>query len=810
MKCRPNRGGRQVLVAAASVIAALAAAGPAAASNLTLNIGAQVSSTPASCTLFAPFASGSGLSDGEDCTGDTGMAIFANSRSLNQSEAGYTITAPAGITINQVWVPIGDLGFFDPSGEYDAGEHWANGGDVHWSAGQTAMNTIDQTSNINSSYWQFWLSCTATAQVGGGFGCPEAADANIGGLHVYATETTAPSLIATSSNNLWYQAGNWVWNTPSDVWPAAISGSDSTGICNAYVQVDNTGPPLMQPQSQAAWQQCPQLNWSAPTVNTSQYVPTSGQVSLTLSDTNAAGLSTTDSETLNVDNVQPTVALATPNDSDPGGWSVNHAVTVHVTPTTGPSGLSSLTCAVDGHAAQLDSRDDLTVNGNGQHSINCTAANSAIDPQGQHNTGNAAMTVDIDEQPPTVSLEAQNPSDPDQVIAQTSDNESQVAGGQIEIAPHGTSSWSALPTTFTSGGQLIAMIPDATLHGPYTIQASACSQVGNCGSTSETLTMPLRLATSSEASFTVISAPAKIVKERVLVDWHWKRERRHGKLVRVRAGGHDKTIMLVIPTNASCATKQVKTGKDRWEELRVCRALKIDPVTSTTVAYGKQITVNGLLLTAQGAPIANAPVTILTAPDNGSNQFTPTTTATTSSSGSWSATLPAGPSRLIEASYAGSQTLLPATGTASVTVPASIQISITPRSVSWSKPFTATGQLLGGDVPPDGVAMRLLIKLPERSVPYEPLPFRTNSQGAFSFQWLWGSGSGVVSYPIAVATTANESDYPYAASSSRWVKVTFGKTAPAAKTKQRAVKKKRAAKHQEPTTHHPPKSGKQK
>jgi hypothetical protein len=72
------------------------------------------------------------------------------------------------------------------------------------------------------------------------------------------------------------------------------------------------------------------------------------------------------------------------------------------------------------------------------------------------------------------------------------------------------------------------------------------------------------------------------------------------------------------------------------------------------------------------------------------------------------------------------------------------------------------------------VALRLLIRLPGRSQPYEPVPFRTNAKGGFVIHWTWGQGSGVVTYPFAVATTATESDYPFAASRSRWIPVTFG------------------------------------
>jgi hypothetical protein len=133
-----------------------------------------------------------------------------------------------------------------------------------------------------------------------------------------------------------------------------------------------------------------------------------------------------------------------------------------------------------------------------------------------------------------------------------------------------------------------------------------------------------------------------------------------------------------------------------------------------------------------------------------------------------------GPSRIIRAVYGGSPVVLPAAGQASVNVPAKITLSASSRRVPWDGIVTLRGHLEGGYVPHDGVALRLLIKLPHRAQPHEPVPFRTNANGDFVVKWTWGAGSGLVTYALAVATTATESDYPFAASRSRWIPVTFG------------------------------------
>ena len=143
------------------------------------------------------------------------------------------------------------------------------------------------------------------------------------------------------------------------------------------------------------------------------------------------------SETLNVDNDPVSVSLATPDDANPTVW-VNHGVTVDATPSTGPSGLGGMNCSVDSGAAQNYPAGGLIVNGDGVRTVSCTAWNNAVDPQGNHNSGTSSVTVHIDEAPPSMSLEPVNPNDPTGVVVDTSDSESGVAGGSIEMAPAGT------------------------------------------------------------------------------------------------------------------------------------------------------------------------------------------------------------------------------------------------------------------------------------------------------------------------------------------------------------------------------------
>jgi hypothetical protein len=189
-------------------------------------------------------------------------------------------------------------------------------------------------------------------------------------------------------------------------------------------------------------------------------------------------------------------------------------------------------------------------------------------------------------------------------------------------------------------------------------------------------------------------------------------------------------------------------------------------------------------------------VSILTAPDNGLNAFSQAAAVTTGPDGGWTATLPAGPSRTIRAYYAGSPTILPATGQATVTVPARIALSITPAAVRWSGAVSISGQLEGGYVPPDGVALELMVRYPGSVRPTPLQPMRTNASGGFAFRWSYGAGRGVVTYPLWVETTATESDFPFTNAQSRHIMITFGRqAAPAAKAQTEATKARKVGRH---------------
>jgi hypothetical protein len=133
---------------------------------------------------------------------------------------------------------------------------------------------------------------------------------------------------------------------------------------------------------------------------------------------------------------------------------------------------------------------------------------------------------------------------------------------------------------------------------------------------------------------------------------------------------------------------------------------------------------------------------------------------------------------LIRAVYPGSPTVLPATGDATLSVPPRIVVAIGPRRLPWAGTLTIRGHLAGGYIPSDGVALRLLVRYPGSRRASSLLALRTTARGAFVIHWSYNGGHGVASYPFWVATTATETDYPFAAGGSRHTVVTFGVPTP--------------------------------
>ena len=245
--------------------------------------------------------------------------------------------------------------------------------------------------------------------------------------------------------------------------PSRSYASDVSGICSSDARSRTevlNGP--SEPRDNTVWQQCPNpVSWSF-NVDTRSQVPTDGSFQIDLSATNAAGVVDTAPKTVSVDNDPVGVSFRTPNDPNPSVW-VNHAVTVDATPSAGPSGVGGMNCSIDDAQRQVlpGERPDGQ-RGRRPHRLAARRGTRPWTPKASPTPGPTSTSVQIDEAPPALSFEPQNPADPTALVVDTSDSESGVAGGSIEMAPAGTSDWTTLPTSF-DGSHLLAHFDDAGL-----------------------------------------------------------------------------------------------------------------------------------------------------------------------------------------------------------------------------------------------------------------------------------------------------------------------------------------------------------
>ncbi len=240
---------------------------------------------------------------------------------------------------------------------------------------------------------------------------------------------------------------------------------------------------------------------------------------------------------------------------------------------------------------------------------------------------------------------------------------------------------------------------------------------------------------------------ARTVKRRVFVELkrHGKVVRRHGKVVRVK-----RTERVVLLPH------------------RIHRTLR-------HVRHGRGTTVSGVLLLSDGTPIAGQTVTILGAANNAAHSFGPISSATTDANGFWVAKVPAGPSRLLEASYGGTSTTAAANSTLVRTiVPARLRIlSHTPR-VAWGDTVTFRGRVYGGYVPRGGINIRLRYGYRHQSITYG-VKTHVGPRGRFRTTFTFGPGDprDRVRFHFQFATLPG-GNYPFHTADSNTVSVLVG------------------------------------
>ena len=456
-----------------------------------------------------------------------------------------------------------------------------------------------------------------------------------------------------------------------------------------------------------------------------------------------------------------------------------------------PSGLCSLSASLNGQAIPGSSSTanpsvwhqcaapavsatvHTAIYGQGAVPLTLGASDAAGVP------ASVSKTVFIDNTQPTVSLsgptDAPSTAGVQYVTATATAGASQVDG--IDCSVDGA------PARWVAGPS--ARVPVSGL-GQHSVGCAAANNAvdgaGNHGwSDWSSWTLSIRQPTLAAISFgsRIINALlCRRARERVTVPARWVTVRRNGKLVKVKRPSYTR-IVGVIRCQPRVVRVRVRVRVDgRWQWRWERQVLLPHTVQRSTwrARHGATTTVVGWLGTSIGNALGGQPVRILTAPDNGSGAFTQATIATSSADGSWSARLPAGPSRLVQAVYDGASTVEPTSSVQiRVIVPASVKLlSVSPHHVGWGETVRIVGQLLGGYLPAAGTLVRLRIGFGSGYTTYGVQEHVAGS-GRFSTTYTFGAGIPGVRrrYWFQIASLP-VGDYPYAPANSRRITVIVG------------------------------------
>jgi hypothetical protein len=427
-----------------------------------------------------------------------------------------------------------------------------------------------------------------------------------------------------------------------------------------------------------------------------------------------------------------------------------------------PSGLCSLSASLNGQlintttsaqdvsnwhqcaAAPISQPVDTTRYGQGAVPLTLSTSDAAGVP------ASLSKTVYIDNSIPTLSLsgpvDAPSTAGTQYVTASAGGSPSGIADIVCSI--------DGGPAQTYSGAS--AQVPVSGI-GPHSVscyaQDNAVDPSGAHG-TSTTSTWSLKIGQPTVVGIAfdkLVGLRCHPARVRVKVPGHWITVHRHGKRVKIKKRAHTKLelVMRCHPRTERRRTVVFVRERRHGHVVKV-RRIKIVRVvvpphviakSSRLVGFGHGTTVNGYLGTATGIAIAGHAVSVLTAPDNGSNQFTQAAVVTTTATGTWMAKLPPGPSRVVEAVYGGDpMTEGASSGQVHVIVPAKVKLlSVSPSRVAWSGTVRITGQLVGGYLPAGGALVRLRIGQGSTYQTYGVQEHVTGN-GRFSTTYTFGAG----------------------------------------------------------------------
>jgi hypothetical protein len=404
----------------------------------------------------------------------------------------------------------------------------------------------------------------------------------------------------------------------------------------------------------------------------------------------------------------------------------------------GPSGAFTA-IAIDGGVPRVAEGESVTasVSGEGTHAVAFYARDAA------GNSGESSATVAavrIDASPPRVAFaNRQDPSEPERVEAVVSDPLSgpDPARGSIAVRPAGSRQpFETLPTTATAARLVARWDSDAFAPGSYEFRAGGYDTAGNltvtdrrANGTRMVLANPLKAPTEIEAGF----GSRRAVSRRC----------GHGE-----GHGHCR-----------------HGASESFESHAGARA----------VPYGQAIPFAGRLSLASGARIGGLPVQIVETFGAGSDLSRRTSVVQTAPDGTFVARLAPGPSREVEAVFAGSRVLGRCNGQVErLEVLGGIRLhaSATMARVGGA-PVVFSGRVgdLGAPIPVGGRPVELQFRLAGGAWS-EFRTVRTDVRGRFRYPYAFSDDDSRGARFQFRAFVPGEEDWPYEPVGSRPVFVT--------------------------------------
>ena len=218
------------------------------------------------------------------------------------------------------------------------------------------------------------------------------------------------------------------------------------------------------------------------------------------------------------------------------------------------------------------------------------------------------------------------------------------------------------------------------------------------------------------------------------------------------------TTTPLIPATTTPPPSAPVSGTPNGTPASENATLSLNAPAAITRSYTlRAFTLAGQLTNNESQPIADATLDVLQQ-IAGTDTLTLIAHATTGLTGSFTLTMPAGPSRLIEIAYRALSTDTSYAATARVreAVQASARLTITTRSKGPTGTIILTGKVVG-PIPPQGTIVELLVHYLARWEPFRDP--RTNNHGTFHVEYQFQGAIG--RFPFRAEIPAGQANYPY-------------------------------------------------